>query len=399
MEVVAFPRNWREVAKKPVAGEYVVWAQEDINGFKKGNQYRITRVVMDGGETFFDVLDDNRNMRNRYHYRFGPIVQENKEPEKMVVVCINPAGTALKNGEEYVVEAEHPTTYKLEGFPRLYKKTRFVIKGQENKPVDKTDEILSELKDKVKKEGVKTCSYATLYNDDTINWQVGDVCHARLFYGADKGIKGLFLNVSGHLDKHNYKEAYKEYIKYITTESPWAKAFLPRPLEKVMEDGVAMDVTQPHNYVISAAVALRVGSEYPITAREFYALVKLGVPCNIAWIVACYAAQGDKVSTSALHGGHHVFASGMDVECIKVFFNKGECNKPGTTVNELKQNRYEILKCISNEYAANSFSQWLVDNHKGVEKNDTGWGLTHYIRKHPQYGWMPLVFTIAQIIK
>jgi hypothetical protein len=399
MEVVAFPRNWHEIAKKPVAGEHVVWALEDVKGFKKGNQYRIARVVMDGGEVFFDVFDDNGNPRNRYHYRFGPIVQENKEPEKMVVVCINDVDTALENGEEYVVEKENPTTYKLEGFPRLYKKTRFVIKGQENKPVDKTDEILSELKEKVKKEGVKTCSYATLYNDDAINWQVADVCHARLFQGADKGIKGLFLNVSGHLDKHAYKEAYKEYVKYITTESPWAKAFLPRPLEKVMEDGVAMDVTQPHNYVISAAVALRVGSEYPLTAMEFYALVKMGVPGNIAWIVACYAEKGDKVATSALSGGHHVFASGMDVDWIKAFFNKGKFNRPGDPVNELEENRYEILKCISPEYSDNSLSQWLINNHKGVEKNNTGWVATHYIHKHPQYGWMPFVFTIAQIIK
>lgn len=411
MDYIPFSKDFNGIKK----GDILINV-DGIGFFTKGKEYiALGDSYENGGDCFVRVHNDNGTWCNRYVHRFAPKNGAVKNKEKAVAVaCIDDKNTRLILNRAYFVQERKNGKVKLTNIPQWFSEKRFHFVEGIAAPVlpklNTIDKDLQELKDKVDKGRAGTCSYAVKYKNYKTRYQIADVCHARIFtsyYAEEKGkeIEAIYLNVSGHYNKHVDKEAYKEYVKYITQESPWAKAFIPRDIDMIIKDGVAMDVTQPHNFVASAAVALRVGSEYDTVPSLFKKFIDTGSPANAAWLTAAIVQDErlPNVDINSRHGGHHVIYYKHSFEGLKEFFNKGKCFNKGVPVNTLhKDNQhYKILAAIAQENPKDSgtLENFLGSSHKGAAKVVGRWGgETVKITKHPVFGWMSLLCTIAREI-
>lgn len=393
-EYIAFSKNQRPLVK--LGGK--VYAITNAALLKEHQEYTVLRIHESLGEWFFDV-EINGDRRERYVSRFGILAEGVKKEKKEmdVMICINPIG-ALVKGQRYQIVDKKDDLVKVKEHPRWLKASRFSSEDVEGL---KHEEIEQDVGGNP---GV--CSYLVQFQDGTENKQYQDVCHARLFgqgYNNFKPIKAIYLNVSGHYKFLQEHDTYKEFVKYIIEESPWKDAFIRRPFDKVINSGVSLNLGRGKNYLISAAVALRVGSEYATKGflREWWNLVEAGCSKNLAFIVASLVSSRDGgwYSIGYMQGSHHVFADYQDINQLASFFNDGVIHKEGDIP---KSFGYEVLQCIAEDKRSDehSLASFVKNNYKQIKKKNGMWGgITDVVEKHPVYGFAPLAFCLSKIFK
>lgn len=181
------------------------------------------------------------------------------------------------------------------------------------------------------------CSFAYTTVAGRVEYHVYAACHAALgkYDVRDTGsIRCLVLDVQNHVAalRHNHINIeYQEYVEYIIKESPWKDMFFDRPIEDIMQSGVEMNIYQPHSRVVSAAIALRVGSEHSDKRlKVFSAVKKLGFSGNVSFLVSQLFSKDRGDMVPRYEGGwHHCINSGLQVAGLVKFFNEGFFTKDG----------------------------------------------------------------------
>ena len=109
------------------------------------------------------------------------------------------------------------------------------------------------------------CSYGIVLEDGT-NVQVSNrVCFLSVKYSFIDNIKNkeikYFITVSL---ENKLRDCDIKYLKWLTTQSCFNKAFITKKPETILEKGAILNVDYPPQYIISAAIAIRYCREYPI---------------------------------------------------------------------------------------------------------------------------------------
>jgi hypothetical protein len=181
------------------------------------------------------------------------------------------------------------------------------------------------------------------------------------------------LNVSGHHEHVVDKEAYEAHVQYITQESPFKECFLPRPLNKIMKDGVLLNLDKPYSRVVAAAIALRSGSEFTIHNRLFKKVVDLGFSGNVAAILSTFFTEKPNgLVFNDWGGGHHYMCSTMKMEELVKFFNEGfHKDLKEKAYKDTSNTAYRIFASIADEdrLGRGTFTSF-VKEMKGVALNE-----------------------------
>lgn len=369
-------------------GDKVVWINDSTEWFTEGKEYVVAYSFVEGGEEYIKVESNSGVIITRLSRRFKHAEGVKEQPKQYFAVDVQ--RTLLEHGKGYIPTAEKPASVLINGI--WYKRSRFSeVKPEEKEPEWKS--LLRKLREKVGA-NAGTCSYAMIDTNGVECFQVKDACHARMIDGYNvRKYNVCVLDVKGHYDTHPNKEEFKTYVDYIVHRSPWKNAFITRTTDEVVNEGIAINVDNGVNYVVSAAVALRIGHEYPNLAVDFHNLVVTGCPEHLAFITSSMM-NGYNLKEYPLkghHGSHHVMCGHQGVAAIKSFFNEGKCNKgaPYTGASD-----YKILGCIG-EHAADPISSLLAKYPKITTKNGV-WGDEKSIARDPKYGLAPLAFFLAK---
>ena len=348
-----------------------------------------------------DVNNNNRNAqkvrivfddgvaRYIYSYRFDLVVKA-KEMEKVICIDIRDSlilGIRGKNAE-YVVQERKNRKVKVLGY--WFDDRRFIKaadKVAEEKP--KVPTLLEELNRQVWN-NAGTCSYAIEFKGGHRRYQVRDACHARIpfpYYEKEKEEKeavALCLNIEGHAANMRVDEQnnYWYYVDYILNRSPWSSMFIgDKNLDNIKkEGGVYVDVNRGINEIMSAAVALRMGSEFKHILANFYNLSQAGCNENIAWIVSKHF-HNTKYGIDG--GGHSTLQSSLNFKQYVQTMETGIFPHPGPKYSTAYNQGYVICKSMAEE---------------GVESIDTVFkksfgGLKFFTKKVLEWGEISIQYS------
>lgn len=135
----------------------------------------------------------------------------------------------------------------------------------------------------------KLCAYSLGLEDGTVVVSTNPFCHAFLQYFREKGLAAapLVLANTVQTERPYYdKNLCSFYLEWLINESPYANAFLSKDVDKLVEDGILVDLRQPYNYVCGAAIATRYAWEYPENAKVFMLLAHEGVDKDKAFLAS-----------------------------------------------------------------------------------------------------------------
>jgi hypothetical protein len=242
--------------------------------------------------------------------------------------------------------------------------------------------------ERMKNTDVGLCSFAWQNKESprgTYDSYVSAPCHASLGY---RGVMDqLVLHYAQHMDemgKRKSAEEYRAYSEYIFNRSPWASAFVTKSSDDAYKNGVTMDCSVPRDILVTACIALRVGTEFSIVPKEFVRAIKAGASENVAFLIGVHVNK-DKVNS--LGGGHHVVTSSMSFsEFVKVFETgyikeNIEYRKPFNSWGT----GYNVLTSLcSNGKKGETLSDILRDP-KILESNGEGFNKTTTINDYPSY--------------
>ena len=180
-----------------------------------------------------------------------------------------------------------------------------------------------------KERGMGTCSYSLQFEDGSIRHQINDVCHARArrqIYGKKDGeVTAMALHISSY--EVAKKQSYKDYVKFILNDSPWAPCFNTKSVAIAMRYGILMDVDKPINEVVGACIALREGSEFKGKLALFSYVLKLGFSGKTAYIISSMMggkdANGNYKFTGCPGGGHKAWNDDISMQKMFAFFKAG----------------------------------------------------------------------------
>jgi len=202
------------------------------------------------------------------------------------------------------------------------------------KPV-KRKNLYSLLKEEMDGES-GTVSYALRFKKREDKFHAKDVCNARMKweYGANPRIEGdemteIVMDVKVAITNYFKKDLvgeknFKQYMKYILNDSPWASCFITKRVSDAIQHGVKFNLGMDVSALIGAAIALREGWEYKPKLNTFAALMKKGYSGNVSYLVSAYMRQvGDKWTVLGMNSGHHVLSVGMEWEDLRKFFREG----------------------------------------------------------------------------
>lgn len=357
--------------------------------FTRGKEYLVTHVFVERDTTYLKLEGNNGLIYTRMSHRFEPVgVVVPKEPDDIWFV-VDVKNTTLVAGEKLVNPTRKPGAILVGG--KWYKESRFSKEQQ----VPEWKLLLDKLLEKTKA-GAGVCSYAMVDTEGEEQFQVRDICHARLTSQYErKFYRTAVLEVKGHYKEHKHQEAFKAYVDYVIHRSPWKGAFITRTTDEVISSGIALDVNMGVNYVVSAAVALRIGHEYMQLAKDFFELSSSGCPEHLAFLTASmcngYQCKG-QYDIGGQRGSHHVLSSCMSLDNLKAFFFKGEANM-GDAFN--KSQRFKILGLIGEFEQKNTVWEYL-SKYPHFSEVKGMWGKTKAIVPHPQYKLIPLAFYLAE---
>lgn len=371
---------------KFLIGQKVRCKDAEHKQFIMGKEYQVRGIAQHGNESFIQAEGENTLVYWRLSSRFEAAIVDD------IVYVVNAKNTNLVAGTKYVNPQRKPGAILVNG--TWFKETRFT-KGQPPEVVPEWKILLGKLREKVGN-NPGTCSYAMTDTDGQDVFQVRDVCHARLVdrYDATE-YKTAVLDVAGHYNTHEHPEAFKAYVDYIIQRSPWKGAFINRTTDEVVAEGVALNVNEGVNYVVSAAVALRIGYEYMQLAEDFHSLASSGCPEHLAFLTASmcngYGIKG-YYPLNGQRGSHHVVSSSMRFKTLKDFFFKGECKKGESYTGS---NQYEILGLIGEGGGEPDTVYTYLKTYPHKSRVRGMWGDVEAIKPN-QYGLVPLAFFLAE---
>lgn len=147
------------------------------------------------------------------------------------------------------------------------------------------------------------CHYVVKFTNGELHWAVQAACYASLNYAEnmDKGIKSVWEDLSAHHHNHSNKPAYERFVNYILTRSPFKDGF--KPVKGVNKKtpwlgAIEWNVDKHgRSYLVTCALALREGSEYPGQLKVWEELVDKGYSEDVAWFIAGFINKtGEKYS-------------------------------------------------------------------------------------------------------
>ena len=369
---------------RPVHAEM---AQCHRDVFKEDKDYVIQSFV---DERLFRVVDDNGMARALLPKRFRPSrvkVEGVFEPGDKVWYSPHMEQPVYLR-KIYTIKRVNGDKVSLEEVITEYKANLWVhAEIVEAAPVPKKvvepvwPELDEELMDKLTKAsrgGV--CNYALKNTAGRADVLPNAACHYRLSGGAITGkVHTLACNVSSHykeLEK-DIKPLYVQHTEYVLKESPWAKYFHERDIKKVLEGGVFMDVSHPHNHVVTACIALRMGHEH-FPARKlmvFARAIELGYNKHIAFIVAHTTITNDAGNVVPYYnnGWHHCINSDHDAKELCEFFQKGYTRGMDQEPTKNGLIRYEIQNTVAPSNTGNAIKHvYAKANGSRIEKDKWG---------------------------
>lgn len=296
-------------------------------------------------------------------------------------ICMDERGSVrLFYGEIYIATKEKEGYILIGG--SWYRKGRFrlCVDNQKNLP------LLEALQEKEKCDG-GICSYAIEFENKERRYQPDDACHYRIRYGkgvyAD-GFNSPAIALCESLAMHFNRldpgkiEGYIEYVDYILNHSLWSSIFIGnKDKESIQKSkGVYLDVTRGINEVISALVALRVGSEYNRSLPLFNKLYKEeGIPSDVAWIVSQSMYWiGKSYSVDLSRGVHHCLSRYSNFKQLCNTFNTKIFANPGTPYNKAVGEGFVICSAIGKENSGVSFEDEFDTLTKDWETSVKDWG-------------------------
>lgn len=228
--------------------------------------------------------------------------------------------------------------------------------------------------------------------------QVQDICHARLVSGYKwASVTDVALHVGNYFTTRHFDDeqadAYKEYIKWVLCESPWAMAFKTKHVWVATRYGIEMDVMVSHDIIAAAAIALRLGSEYKDFSVRWKFFMKQGMTANQAFLAASFTNlltnNGKQEIGFNLHmGGHHVVSVSQKFNRLVKFLENGyskaaQAKQPfnkGST-------RYSVLDPISpEEYRGDGLVGTVLKSLPVYAKNvGAEWGEAIKIKDIPAF--------------
>lgn len=161
--------------------------------------------------------------------------------------------------------------------------------------------------------------------------EAGDVmkhsapCHAVIAY-FERPVKELCLSVGAQYRNMSgyHREQYARYVDYIVNRSPWKSAFIPAPLDEILETGVYMDVNQPGFIIYAACIALREGNEYRKFTPMFCEILDKGYHPHTAYILSRgFMGTFDNPMYSGVANGHRVLSGLSGWPDMFEFFRNG----------------------------------------------------------------------------
>jgi hypothetical protein len=161
--------------------------------------------------------------------------------------------------------------------------------------------------------------------------------------------------------KESTTKAYKAYVKWMLNESPWKDCFITKSVSHALRYGVYYNVDMNHACLLSAAVALRIGSEYTNMLYQFQDHLSKGKSPLVSWLLAnIYDATTMK--RKYLEGTHHTIVKSQDVVQFFNFFKGRGWN--ATTVDPKRSFRiadnYAICDAIADQRTKKeTLGEWL----------------------------------------
>lgn len=370
-------------------GDKVVMIENEENA-KYERFYGIEMEVIgykeDYGQQYIKVMCE-KIVRTFYPKRIQLV-----KPKAIIVGCIVKAvkdvGVSVGKSKEYVVQGLKDDKIKLLGVGNWLKLEYFVYSQSAlvAKPIVEMNEgekLLKELNDKVAG-NAGTCSYVLQTEKGKKSWHVRDACHARLSTRWRDEVQGVVthvaLNVNGHYVRHPYKEAYKEWVKFIIFESSFKDCFLPTTLDNVLASGVLCNVEKPTSQLVAAAVALRVGSEYPRQCELFKKMLDLGFSSVVSLMTGVFFKEqqvGGKPELSFYDpaGGHHFLKAYLEFDGLVNFWNKGEWNDLKEEPYKLGHKKgYVVCNALTKDAMGDNNLYGKIMKMKGMKMVDHGWG-------------------------
>lgn len=374
----------------------------------KGKPYIVTGVNNGRNQQRVVITTDDGIDRLIYSYRFDLVVKA-KEMEK--VICIDIRGSLTLsirgNNAEYVVQERKNGKVKILGY--WFDDRRFIKAAGKNKVAEKKPKVPTLLEELNRQVGnnAGTCSYAIEFENGHRRYQLRDACHARIPFPYYRNVKeerevvSLCLNISGHAANMHDEEQnnYWYYVDYILNRSPWSSMFIGnKNLDNIKkEGGVYVDVNRGINEIMSAAVALRMGSEFKHILANFYNLSQAGCNENIAWIVSKHFF---KTKYGIDGGGHSTLQSSLNFKQYVQTMETGVFPNPGPQYATSCERGYVICRAMVKEEGENInvvFKKCL-DGLKFFIKEKEGWGDVSYKYTHPN-NLIPLVNKLEEYYK
>lgn len=186
------------------------------------------------------------------------------------------------------------------------------------------------------------------------DYKCGNVCYDNLTYdnGPKKGLK--YFITTFQQGYRADKEATDAFLKWLTTTSPWAGAFIKQE-KNIYETGLICRVDVPANYLIGACTKARETHEYPHKVNLWWEMVKAGADPDLS-ALATYYYSYDKQS-DCFYRSSNGRTSGHQADCpakmtIQSLKNYLSCHiaAPGPIFKE-SQKYYGIFKLWIGGYA------------------------------------------------
>jgi hypothetical protein len=271
------------------------------------------------------------------------------------------------------------------------------VKKEVPKPVPPKLSLGMELKEKVNGKHY-TASYAFEFSDGSRRFHYADVCHARMnfggYYGGGPEVSHVALCIEGHYNHADNKETYRKFVEYILNDSPWASCFLTKKWEDAIGEVIYINVDEAHSRCVCAAIALRMGSEYPDRLKVFQYFLDMGYDANTAWLGANLLQRQGKIwSHAPLTGGHDVFVAYHVWEDVAKFFKSGWHVEDKVIFRTAKDHGYSIFSSIG-KYGHNivngTMKQFAINNCKN-EVVGNGWDAKESITYNSIKNFMDIV--------
>jgi hypothetical protein len=224
------------------------------------------------------------------------------------------------------------------------------------------------LQEEVAAKGSGVCTYSKLFADGTVKNQHQDLCHARIPDDTRKDIVALVLNISGHAKAAPNADAYKSFVDYILKDSPWSSVFLPgQSFESGVASAVYVDVERSVAEVASAAIALRIGSEFATECRVFKLVRDAGFSGDVAHILLNFLTfSGGELVTRECSNWHHVLCPEQKAQEVWEFYGGRGFKIEDDRKVPYRTNHgyYGTLRELIAEYSDKNLSRFFKDAFK-----------------------------------